>query len=78
MCQYSNKTLKQCNTAKALFPQSDIYHEFAVTVLVYVIYTFNGSVHMNNELIGFKLLKQLWFKPHEKSVFHFEHFTWTL
>lgn len=61
MCQYSNKTLKQCNTAKALFPQSDIYHEFAVTVLVYVTYTctINGSVNMNNELLGFKLLKQL-------------------
>lgn len=46
MCQYSNKTLKQCYTAKALFPQSYIYHEFAVTVLVYVIYTINGSVKL--------------------------------
>lgn len=55
MCQYSNKILKQFNTAKVLLPKFD---KFAVTVHVYVIYTSNGSVNMNNQL-GFKLLKQL-------------------
>lgn len=58
MCQYSNKILKQYNTAKVLLPKFDKYHKFAVTVHVYVIYTSNGSVNMNNQL-GFKLLKQL-------------------
>lgn len=66
MCQYSNKILKQFNTAKVLLLKFDKYHKFAVTVHVYVIYTSNGSVNMNNQL-GFKLLKQLWFKPHEKK-----------
>lgn len=50
MCQYSNKILKQFNTAKVLLPKFDKYHKFAVTVHVYVIYTSNGSVNMNNQL----------------------------
>lgn len=33
MCQYSNKILKQFNTAKVLLPKFDKYHKFAVTVM---------------------------------------------